>query len=435
MRKYLLLVFAAGWLWSVLPVQEVRAEEQPRPVRVVIDPGHGGENLGARYEDYTEKDMTLMVALAMKEELEQYEGIEVYLTREDDQDLSLKERAVYAAELDADFLFCLHFNMSEDHILYGTECWVSAFGDNFSKGYAFAREELEQMTGLGLYSRGIKTRLNDEGTDYYGIIRQSTERNIPCVLIEHCHLDHKNDQAFYDHGDKLREFGRLDATAVAKYFRLSSEALKKDYSNYQPDEAEILQTPIQPDLTEPEECRISLEEQNPETGELTVRVTASDKDSGLLYYSYSTDGGQEYSELLQWPEGEDSFTFSVQQKEKEKTLLCVTAYNGYDLYTVSNELSVLPAAPTAEEETAETVKAMTAAETFAEEKKQEVQAAEQEQIKAQEQTTDPENPQVSEEMTTWKIAGAILLGGGLISLLILRIGSRKPRKRQHKKRK
>lgn len=435
MRKYLLLIFAAGWLWLILPAQEVSAREQPMPVRVVIDPGHGGENLGARYEDYTEKDMTLSVARAMKEELEQYEGIEVYLTREDDQDLSLKERAVYAAELDADFLFCLHFNMSEDHILYGTECWVSAFGENFSKGYAFAREELEQMTGLGLYSRGIKTRLNEEGTDYYGIIRQATARDIPCVLIEHCHLDHKNDQTFYDHGDKLRELGRLDATAVAKYFRLSSEALKKDYSNYQPDETELLQTPILPDLTEPEECSILLEEQNPETGELTVRVTASDKESGLLYYSYSTDGGQEYSELQRWPQGEDTFTFSVQQKEKEKTILCVAAYNGYDLYTISNELEVLPAAPTIEEEKAETVKEKAAEETDAAEEKQEVREADREQMDDQGQSEAEEKRQESEEIATWKITGAILLGGLLISLLILHIGSRKPRKKQRKKRK
>ena len=58
---------------------------------IVIDPGHGGENLGGEYEDYTEKEMTIVVARAMKEELEQYEGVTVYLTRDGDQELSLDE--------------------------------------------------------------------------------------------------------------------------------------------------------------------------------------------------------------------------------------------------------------------------------------------------------------------------------------------------------
>ena len=43
-----------------------------QPVVVAIDPGHGGENLGAECNGYTEKNLTMIVALAMKEELEKY---------------------------------------------------------------------------------------------------------------------------------------------------------------------------------------------------------------------------------------------------------------------------------------------------------------------------------------------------------------------------
>ena len=111
----------------------LRAEAE-EPIVVVLDPGHGGKNLGAEYEEYTEKEMTMVVAKAMKAELEQYEGIEVYLTHEDaGQDMSLEERAEFARKLDADFLFCLHFNMSEEHNKFGAEVWVSAFGDKYQK--------------------------------------------------------------------------------------------------------------------------------------------------------------------------------------------------------------------------------------------------------------------------------------------------------------
>ena len=65
---YSILLCLLGLGFCFLPPLMVQAEE---PVVVVIDPGHGGENLGGEYEDYTEKDMTLIVANAMKEELEQ----------------------------------------------------------------------------------------------------------------------------------------------------------------------------------------------------------------------------------------------------------------------------------------------------------------------------------------------------------------------------
>ena len=55
MAKYgkLLLLLCVCWL-GFGPAVTANAQEE-RPVRVVIDPGHGGENLGAQYEDYTEK--------------------------------------------------------------------------------------------------------------------------------------------------------------------------------------------------------------------------------------------------------------------------------------------------------------------------------------------------------------------------------------------
>ena len=46
--------------------------EAAEPVVIVLDPGHGGTNLGAEHEGYTEKEMTMVVAKAMKEELEKY---------------------------------------------------------------------------------------------------------------------------------------------------------------------------------------------------------------------------------------------------------------------------------------------------------------------------------------------------------------------------
>lgn len=324
-----------------LDAQEVQEETRQKPIVVVIDPGHGGENLGGEYEDYTEKDMTIVVARAMKEELEKYEGITVYMTRTGDEELSLDERCAYAEAMDADFLFCLHFNMSGEHTLFGAECWVSAFGEYYSKGYSFASVEMDMLQDLGLYSRGIKTRLSSQGIDYYGIIRHSVERDIPCVLIEHCHLDQENDQPFYDHDAKLKEFGRLDATAVAKYFQLKSDELGVDYSNYENVSVAVPSNVVSPDKTEPDICMIEVTDQNMENGEVTVELSAADYDSGMLYYTYSFDNGETFSELQRWPDkSADTFRFTMQVPPHIVPQIVVNGYNGYDLYTTSNMVSL-----------------------------------------------------------------------------------------------
>ena len=320
----------------------VMAKEED-PVVVVIDPGHGGDNLGAEYGDYTEKEMTLIVAEAMKEELEKYDGITVYMTRDDDRDLSLDERCAYAESVGADMMFCLHFNMSEYHTLFGAECWVSAFGENYSKGCSFANIEIGMLQEMGLYSRGIKTRLNDKGTDYYGILRHSTKRGFPCVLIEHCHLDQINDQPFYDHDQKLKDFGVLDADAAAKYFRLKSDILGVDYSGYDVPEVPVPSRVVEPDRTEPDVCMIEVVDQNASNGDITVQVSADDYDSGMLYYTYSYDNGGHFSDLQEWPDkSSDTFRFTMNVPPHIIPQIVVNGYNGYDLYTASNMIS-LPA--------------------------------------------------------------------------------------------
>lgn len=310
------------------------------PVIVVLDPGHGGKNLGAEYGEYTEKDMTMTVARAMKEELEKYEGITVYLTRETDKDMTLEERVEYAHSLNADFLFCLHFNMSVNHNLFGAEVWVSAFDNEYQRGYTFADILINMLKELGLYSRGIKTKLNDSGEDYYGIIRHATARDLTAVLIEHCHLDQTNDKEFYTSEEKLKQFGILDATAVARYYGLQSSLLGVDYSTYPKIEIPVPASPVKPDKTEPDVCLIEVTDINEETGDVSIRLYAEDYDSHILYYSYSYDGGNTFSELQQWEGDKDTVHFTISIPSGTVPELVVNAYNGFDGIRGSNHISL-----------------------------------------------------------------------------------------------
>ena len=91
--------------FTIYPGNMVKAAD---PIIIVIDPGHGGANLGTNFLPTPEKDYTMMVALYMKKSLEQYDNVEVYLTHNDDIDMSLKERAEFAESVNADFLYSLH---------------------------------------------------------------------------------------------------------------------------------------------------------------------------------------------------------------------------------------------------------------------------------------------------------------------------------------
>lgn len=317
------------------------------PVIVVIDPGHGGENLGAEYGEYTEKDITMTVAMSMKEELEKYDDIIVYLTRESDIDMSIKDRALFAKEKNADFLFCLHFNSSVNHNLYGAEIWVSAFGEYYVKGRQFAEINMNLFEDMGLYSRGIKTRLNNKDDNYYGILRYCTQEGVPAALIEHCHLDNEKDQPFYRQSqEQLKEFGRKDAEAVARYFGLHSTEKGVDFEDHPKMEIPYREI-VRPDKTEPDVCDIEVLDINREAGIVTLSMQAADNDSYIQYYSYSLNGGNTYSELFPWPRpawnsSEPEYIFDIQVPFDEELELRASAYNGFDVFSESNIIN-LPA--------------------------------------------------------------------------------------------
>lgn len=431
-------------------VPETVPEEMPKDkLVIVLDPGHGGvgddgQPEGGVYDGFVEKEMNLIVAEAMKEELEKYEDVTVYLTRTGDQKLSLEERVNYAKSVDADFLFCLHFNLSQDHnTLFGAECWVSAFGRYYSEGYSFADIEMEALQELGLYSRGIKTRLNDRGTDYYGILRHSVEQDLTCVLIEHCHMDHANDRPFCEEREQWEAFGRLDATSAAKYFHLKSDVLGVDYSDYQTLDLPIPEGVMRPDTTEPDVCMIEVTDQDMDTGEITVELSATDYDSGMLYYDYSYDGGETFSPRLAWGDKtQDTIIFTMQAPPHIIPQIIVRGYNGYDLFTESNMVS-LPsmdykteeeiAAELAEQERiAAAEKAAKEAEAAEEERKRQAAKKNTVEVRRTPEPEEKEEPSVRYFLTVSLVCALTVIGMALSMAMITK--SRKRRRRRRRRR-
>ena len=320
------------------------------PIIVVIDPGHGGENEGTTECGFLEKDMTLVTAKKMAEELSKFDGIEVYLTRENDKELSLKDRAVIADQYHADFLISLHYNASECHEFFGSEVWVSLNPQYHNAGYQLGTMFLREFRDMGLTLRGIKTKRHSKGGDYYGILRESVKLDVPAIIVEHCHVDHVKDNVFCDSQEELEQFGVADAMAVAKYFGLKSASLGVDYSeeaNTLPEVTSgILVDRAAQDQTPPEYCHLSLKEAFYSEDRVIVEVSGKDSDSNLIYFAYSLDGGKTFCDSVPWPEGDiltgefsGTFTYEIEIPDGTQPLLCVRATNPYDLHSSSNLLT------------------------------------------------------------------------------------------------
>ena len=351
-RRHAALLFAALLLWAGAGTRQVFATSGAADtvgIRVVvIDPGHGGENNGDESTPTFEKYRTMVTALAMYEELSKYEGVQVYLTRTEDVDMSLKERAQFANSVNADMVLSIHYNASLEHEVYGAEIWIPSAIPLNAPMYQFGRLWIDQMGAMGVHLRGIKSRIGQSG-DYYGIIRESAAFGIPAVILEHCHLDTDRDLKFADTEEKMRAFGVADATAVAQYYGLKSTALGVDYSATQLVPVNTYELAIYPlnNSTVPEKCDLSIVSKDEDTGEVTFRIDAEDSEEALQYYDYSLDGGATYSGIERWPGYQlyktvntDSVTFSVTLPREVDTEFVARVYNGYDQKTESEKQTI-----------------------------------------------------------------------------------------------
>ena len=92
--------------------------------KIVLDPGHGGKDPGAIGEGgVAEKDIVLSVAKKLAAKLKMAMGIEVVLTRTDDQFIPLEDRTAVANAQNADLFISLHMNASPNGDAKGVETY------------------------------------------------------------------------------------------------------------------------------------------------------------------------------------------------------------------------------------------------------------------------------------------------------------------------
>ncbi len=122
----------------------------PRPI--VIDPGHGGEDVGAKSKNgLVEKDLTLSIARRLARLLES-RGHSVRLTRDGDQSRALSDRTALANRLEATVFLSLHANASAYSSVSGAETYYMSL-DRATDDAAAATADLENQAGADAETR------------------------------------------------------------------------------------------------------------------------------------------------------------------------------------------------------------------------------------------------------------------------------------------
>lgn len=162
---------------------------------VVIDPGHGGKDVGAiGPTGLMEKGVTLDIGLRVRRILLQ-DGIRVIMTRETDVFIELADRPKIARERGGTVFVSIHANANVRTAVNGSETYyLTPLSLSLAQ---MIQDELGRS--LGLPSRGIKTAS-------FLVLRENT---MPSVLVEAAFISHAQEEA------RLREEGFRERIAVA----------------------------------------------------------------------------------------------------------------------------------------------------------------------------------------------------------------------------
>ena len=211
---------------------------------IVVDPGHGGHDSGARGNGYNEKDIALQVATRLANNLRR--DYNVIMTRDSDFFVPLDTRAKIGNDANADFFISIHLNSGSSSSANGTEVFYfskkdegsyaarvaqienrvdSSYGDtpfsdlvvkdifyrtNQKKSQAIATTVLDNLINtIGLRRRGVF------GANF-AVLRGS---NSPSILVELGFMNNYGDLSQYLTPEGQERAAQAIANGIRQYFR------------------------------------------------------------------------------------------------------------------------------------------------------------------------------------------------------------------------
>ena len=187
---------------------------------IIIDPGHGGFDPGAVYENRKEKDDNLRLALAVGQEL-QNAGYQIIYTRTDDRYDSPYDKAQIANSAGGDLFLSFHRNFAETPDLYqGVQALVY---DKNPLALRVAKNVNEELESIGFKNLGIESRKE------LVVLRRTS---MPAVLLEVSFINSVEDNRLFD--EKFDAIANAIATGVERALPLT-RSKETSASSMQPD--------------------------------------------------------------------------------------------------------------------------------------------------------------------------------------------------------
>ena len=202
------------------PVEPPRTSQIDGKMTVIVDPGHGGSDVGATSLDgtYDEKHINLTVAKYLQSYLESA-GVNVIMVRdtlEDGSNLTLRGAVMERYQDTADLFFSIHHNAANT-AARGAEALAQVADKNGGPTKILAEKLLEEYSALGVPIRSIVFREGSSG-DYYYTNRAAASLFIPALTSEFCFIDNAQDQKFIDSDEDLAAEARAQYNAIMYYF-------------------------------------------------------------------------------------------------------------------------------------------------------------------------------------------------------------------------
>lgn len=151
---------------------------------IAIDAGHGGVDGGTSSGDVLEKTINLQLAQLLKSKLEEM-GYTIFLTRDQDDYMTLEERVEASKKARADIYISIHQNACEEEAS-GMETWYCG-QDGWDKSKKLAQLIHQEVIG--------KTQARDRGLQDTSELYVIRESGVPSCLIETGFLSDATDRA------------------------------------------------------------------------------------------------------------------------------------------------------------------------------------------------------------------------------------------------
>ena len=235
-----------AWILAVLLISCIAvpagmaAPAETGPVVITLDPGHGGPDSGAVANGRKESDLNLTICQYIKQYLEEYENVEVYMTRTTrEEGPELEERIKIGVSHHSDAVVSFHLDAGggTGSLALVTNGLYDPYGKKDSD-YALADSILNSLkVNAGIPTRGRQiTNTTDYywpngkpadhfKNNYYGILNGVTS-----MIIENCFLDSADYSRYLNTDEKLRIIARADAAGIADYYGLKRYDYKHHWS-------------------------------------------------------------------------------------------------------------------------------------------------------------------------------------------------------------